>query len=179
MICPSCCHKNLPGDEVCKHCKQPLAAFDLPQPENPVERSVMYDQVKTLKQHPPVTIGETATVGEAMALMTSSNVGALLVVDEEGYLVGIFSERDLLKKIAAQQTNVEALPVAQFMTPRPESVSPTDTLNFVLQKMDAGGYRHVPVVESGKPVSIISARDMLRFLTRLCKETGERGASAP
>jgi CBS domain-containing protein len=46
----------------------------------------------------------------------------------------------------------------------------TDTLNFVLQKMDAGGYRHVPVVEAGKPVGIISARDMLRFLTRLCRE---------
>src|SRR5258708_488533 len=55
MICPSCCHKNLPGDEVCKHCKQPLTPFDLPHPENQLERSVMYDQVKTLKQHPPVT----------------------------------------------------------------------------------------------------------------------------
>ena len=43
-------------------------------------------------------------------------------------------------------------------------------LNFVLQKMDAGGYRHVPVLEDGKPVSIISARDMLRFVTRLCKD---------
>ncbi len=177
MICPSCCHKNLPGDEVCRHCKQPFALFDLPHPENQVERSVMYDQVKTLKQHPPVTIGEKASIGEAMALMTSSNVGALLVVDAEGNLTGIFSERDLLKKIVGLENGFAKLPITQFMTPRPESVSTTDTLNFVLQKMDAGGYRHVPVLENGKPVSIISARDMLRFLTRLSKEAGERGAS--
>lgn len=170
MICPSCGHTNLPGDDACKHCKQPLTPFDLPTPENQVERSVMYDQVKTLKQTPPVTISQSATVGATIALMLSTNIGAVLIVDEAGFLVGIFSERDLLKKIVGSVVDYEQLPITQFMTPRPESVSTTDTLNFVLQKMDAGGYRHVPVLEAGKPVSIISARDMLRFLTRLCRE---------
>lgn len=170
MICPSCCHTNLPGDDVCRHCKQPLTSFDLPHPENPVERSVMYDQVKTLKQNPPVTIGQSATVDEAIAIMLAQNVGAVLVVDGGGLLVGIFSERDLLKKIVGQHADFAGLPITQFMTPRPECVKTTDTLNFVLQKMDAGGYRHVPVLEDGKPVSIVSARDMLRFVTRLCRE---------
>jgi CBS domain-containing protein len=171
MICPSCCHKNLPGDDVCRHCRQPLTPFDLPQPENPVERSVMYDQVKTLKQYPPVTIKRSATVGQAIAIMAAANVGAVLIVDADGKLLGIFSERDLLKKIAGMTPDPADLPITQFMTARPECVTMTDTLNFVLQKMDAGGYRHVPVLENGKPVSIISARDMLRFVTRLCKET--------
>ena len=170
MICPTCGHKNLPGDDVCKHCKQPLTLFDVPTPENQVERSVMYDQVKSLKQNPPVTIGQSATIGDALALMLSTNVGAILVVDDDALLVGIFSERDLLKKIVGNVAGYDSLPITQFMTPRPECVSTTDTLNFVLQKMDAGGYRHVPVLEGGKPVSLISARDMLRFLTRLCRE---------
>jgi CBS domain-containing protein len=170
MICPSCCHKNLPGDDVCRRCKQPLAPFDLPQPENQVERSVMFDQVRTLKQNPPVMIRDVATVGETMARMGETNVGAILIVDSQGRLVGIFSERDLLKKIIGVLTDFKDLPITQFMTPRPECVATTDTLNFVLQKMDAGGYRHVPVLEDGKPVSIISVRDMLRFLTELCKE---------
>jgi CBS domain-containing protein len=170
MICPSCCNQNLPGDDVCRQCKQPLTLFDLPQPENPVERSVMRDQVSTLKQTPPVTIHEGATVGDAVAKMLETNVGALLVVDDKGILVGIFSERDLLKRVVGFVTNYDRQPITEFMTPRPESVSKTDTLNFVLQKMDAGGYRHVPVVQDGKPVSIISARDMLKFLTRMCKE---------
>jgi CBS domain-containing protein len=144
--------------------------FDAPTPENQVERSVMYDQVKTLKQNAPVTIGQNATIGDAMATMTSTNVGAILIVDDAGQLIGIFSERDLLKKVVANGSDYEKLPITQYMTPRPECVSTTDTLNFVLQKMDAGGYRHVPVLEDGKPVGIISARDMLRFLTRLCRE---------
>ncbi len=171
MICPSCCHTNLPGDDVCKHCKQPLTPFDLPQPDNAVERSVMCDQVKTLKQNPPVKIAQSATVGEAIAVMVAENVGAILIVDSDGFLVGIFSERDLLKKIVGERTNYANLPITQFMTRRPECVKTTDTLNFVLQKMDAGGYRHVPVVQDGKPVGIISARDMLRFVTRLCRDT--------
>src|SRR3954447_12286821 len=92
MICPSCCHNNLPGDEVCRHCKQSLASFDLPQPENEVERSVMHDQVKSLKQNPAVIIGQTATISEAIAVMVETNVGALLIVDGRGQLTGIFSE---------------------------------------------------------------------------------------
>jgi CBS domain-containing protein len=158
MICPSCCHTNLPGDDVCKHCKQPLTPFDLPQPDNPVERSVMYDQVNTLKQHPPVMIAQSATIGQALALMMAENVGAVLIVDGGGLLVGIFSERDLLKKIVGQRSDYADLPITQFMTSRPESVKTTD------------GYRHVPVLQDGKPVSIISARDMLRFVTRLCRD---------
>jgi CBS domain-containing protein len=171
MICPSCCHKNLPGDEVCKHCKQPLTPFDVPQPENPVERSVMYDQVKTLKQNPPVVIGQSATIGAALALMLAENVGAVLVVDDVGKLMGIFSERDLLKKLVGQHADFRHLPITQFMTPRPECVKTTDTLNVALYVMDAGGYRHVPVLQDGRPVGIISARDLLRFVTRLCKES--------
>ncbi len=170
MLCPSCNCKNLPGDDVCKRCKQPLTPFNLPQPENQVERSLMYDQVKTLKQQTPVVIHHAANLGQAIALMYEANVGAILIVDDDGKLTGIFSERDLLKKIAGQTAAYAELPVTQFMTPRPESVSNTDTLNFVLQKMDAGGYRHVPVLEDGRPVGIISARDMLRFVTRLCRD---------
>jgi CBS domain-containing protein len=170
MICPSCCHKNLPGDEFCKHCKQPLTPFDLPSPENPLERSVMYDQVKTLKPHSPATISAKATVGDAVEAMVAAKASAILIVDAAGLLVGIFSERDLLKRIAGAVPDFEKLPITQFMTPRPETVTMTDTVNFVLQIMDAGGYRHVPVVDNGKPVSLISAHDMLRFLTGLCKD---------
>ncbi len=56
------------------------------------------------------------------------------------------------------------------MTARPETVAPTDTLNFALQMMDAGGYRHVPVVDNGRPISVVSVRDMIQHITRLCKE---------
>ena len=56
------------------------------------------------------------------------------------------------------------------MTPNPETVRPTDTLAFVLHKMDGGGYRHLPVLKDGQPLGMISVRDMLRHITRLCKD---------
>ena len=61
-------------------------------------------------------------------------------------------------------------PVSEFMTRDPEAVSPQHTLAFALHKMDCGGYRHVPILEDGHPVAMISVRDMLRHITRLCRE---------
>jgi CBS domain-containing protein len=61
------------------------------------------------------------------------------------------------------------LPLQPVMTLNPETVSPDDTLAFALHKMDVGGYRHLPVVEGGRPVGIISVRDVIRHITRLCK----------
>ena len=62
-----------------------------------------------------------------------------------------------------------ARPVREVMTPGPESVRETDTLAFALHKMDIGGYRHLPVVREGRVVGMVSVRDLLRHITRLCK----------
>ncbi len=56
------------------------------------------------------------------------------------------------------------------MTPNPETVAPADVLAFALGKMDAGGYRHLPVVDAGRPVGVISVRDILRHLTAVCPD---------
>ena len=170
MICPTCGWDNVPGVELCGHCRQDLTPLDRPRAGNPVERGLMHDQVLVLPHRTPLTIAADATLAQAVRLLLENNVGALMVVDEAGQLMGIFSERDLLKKVAGLIEDCAALPVGQFMTPRPGTVAPTDTLNFVLHKMDGGGYRHVPVVEDGRPVNVISVRDMLRYITKLCSE---------
>jgi CBS domain-containing protein len=59
-------------------------------------------------------------------------------------------------------------PLRDFMTPAPETVRPEDALAFALHKMDSGGYRHLPVVKDGLPLGMVSVRDMLRHITRLC-----------
>jgi CBS domain-containing protein len=170
MICPTCGWDNLPGNEECQHCQQDLTPLDRPVAQNRVERSLMEDPVSVLRPRAPITVPLAATVGEAMRVMLDRNVGAVLVVDEAGALRGIFSERDLLKKVAGLHADPAVLPVARFMTADPETVAATDTLAFVLHKMDIGGYRHVPVLTEGKPTGVISVRDMLRHITRLCKE---------
>lgn len=170
MICPICGWDNLPGNEVCANCQQDLASLDRPTPRDRVERSLMEEQVQDFKTlSPPTTILPRATIREAIAVMLEKDIGALLVVDEEGNLVGIFSERDLLKKVAGYQENYD-LPVRDFMTHKPAAVAKTNTLAVVLHKMDGGGYRHVPVVEEGKPIGVVSVRDMLRHITRLCRD---------
>jgi CBS domain-containing protein len=130
----------------------------------------MEDEVEMLGLKPPVAIAPGTTIRAAIALMLDRNIGVLLVVDAAGKLEGIFSERDLLRKVAGVQEDYGELPVRDFMTPRPEAVVPSATLNFVLHKMDGGGYRHVPVVDNGKPVGVVSVRDMLRHITKLCRE---------
>ena len=77
--------------------------------------------------------------------------------------------RDLLTK-AADDPHYATKPVRQLMTANPETVRETDTLAFVLHKMDGGGYRHLPVLRDGQPLGMISVRDMLRHITRLCKD---------
>ena len=170
MICPTCGWDNLPGNESCTHCRQDLSILDRPSATNRVERSLMEDHVSALNIQPVTTILPTTTVCQAIAAMLDRDVGALLVVDDEGKLIGILSERDLLKKVAGIHVLYADMPVRNFMTPKPVSVARTDTLAFALHKMDGGGYRHVPVVDQGKPVGVVSVRDMLRHITSLCKD---------
>jgi CBS domain-containing protein len=170
MICPNCGHDNLPGSEECSNCQQDLTQLDRPVAHNHVERSLLKDTVSELRPKKPITVLPTTTVAEAIQIMLTRDIGALLVVDSTGKLRGIFSERDLLTKVATLQDSFVDLPVAQFMTSNPETVTATDTLAFALSKMDIGGYRHLPVLAEGKPVGVISVRDMLQHFTRLCQD---------
>jgi CBS domain-containing protein len=171
MICPNCGHDNLPGSEECSSCQQDLTQLDLPSASNRVERSLMEDPIGSLCRHKPVTILPEGSLHDAIQAMQGPGVGALLVVNAEGKLVGIFSERDLLTKAAEDQSAFRQLQVKQFMTPNPEAVQPNDSLAFALHKMDVGGYRHVPVVRDGRPEGVVSVRDMLRHITQMCKDS--------
>lgn len=174
MICPTCGWDNLPGNEECSHCQQDLTPLDRPTPNNSVERSLMEDPVTVLGPKAPITLSPRATIRDAIRTMLANNIGSVLVVDEDGKLLGIFSERDLLKKIAGIRPDYAELPVRDFMTPRPETVTAANTLNFALHQMDGGGYRHLPILTEGRPTGVISVRDMLRHITRLCKKQEPR-----
>jgi CBS domain-containing protein len=170
VICPDCGSKNLPGQETCGNCQHDLTRWDRPYPKDRVERSLMEDPVSLLPACPPTMVAPDTTLRDAMARMLAGNVGAVLVVDAADRLIGILSERDLLKKVAGVHEAYADLPVSQFMTPRPETVAPTDPINYALHKMHSGGYRHLPVVEDGRPVSVVSVRDMIRHIIGLCRE---------
>ncbi len=169
MRCPVCETANPPGVDECAKCQTPLTGLDAPAPQGPVETSLLNDPVAILDPRPPVTVPVGATLGQAIREMIEKRVGAVLVTCPEGTLVGVLTERDFLWKVAGVP-GYERLTVVHFMTPAPEAVAPTDLLAAALGKMDAGGYRHLPVVEAGKPVGVISVRDVLRHLTAVCPD---------
>src|SRR2546423_15520591 len=92
MICPTCAYDNLPGAEECCRCQQDLTQLDQPTAGNHVERSLMEDPVSLLQPSKPITIAPTATVREAIRTMLARDIGALLVVDEAGGMLGGLSE---------------------------------------------------------------------------------------
>ena len=100
MICPNCSFDNLPGSETCARCQQDLTQLDRPTAHDRVERSLMEDPVSVLKPQTPITLPPTATVRQAVQTMLDRNLGALLIVAADGKLLGVFSERDLLTKVA-------------------------------------------------------------------------------
>ena len=109
---------------------------------------------------PLVTTLPTATVREATILMNQHSIGSLLVMQGRR-LVGIFTERDALLRVVADGREAQHTQLSEVMTRSPQSLHPDKSFGEALHMMHAGGFRHVPVVEDGKPVGMISARDAL------------------
>ena len=107
-----------------------------------------------------VTAAADTTVGDAARLMRDNHIGAVIVVSNDK-LAGIFTERDALFRVVAEGRDVKTTQLADVMTRNPQTVSPDQPFSVALQMMYGGKFRHVPVVENGLPVGIISARDAL------------------
>jgi CBS domain-containing protein len=100
------------------------------------------------------------TVSAAARLMADMNVGAIMVVDND-HLVGIFSERDAVFRVIAQGRDSKNTTLADVMTVDPKSLEPGKTYGHALLLMQENGFRHVPVVENGRPIGIISSRNAM------------------
>lgn len=118
-------------------------------------RMIVQQQQKKMLTAPP-----TMTVDEAARLMKKNNLGAVMVV-EGTRLVGIFTERDGMFRVLATKRDPHATRLSTVMTRNPKSVSPDKPFGYALFMMYEGGFRHVPVVENGRPIGIVSARDAL------------------
>ncbi len=163
-VCPSCAAENIPGDDHCSKCGQPLCDLHLPMPESAVERSLLTERVSVLKPNKPVTVEADTPVGEVLRMLVNENIGSLIVVQNDEP-TGIFSERDALMKLNVEAAALSERPVREFMTPAPETLVESAKLVFALQRMDVGGYRHLPIVDDdGKLTGIVSVRDILRYL---------------
>ncbi len=105
-----------------------------------------------------VTALEGTTVAEAARQMKAGKVGAILVMDGDR-LAGIFTERDVLMRVVAEGLDPASTRLKGVMTPNPDTISPDKPFGHALIMMYDHGYRHMPVVEDGKAVGIVSMRD--------------------
>ena len=109
-----------------------------------------------------VSAGPRMTVSEAARLMAEERIGALPVI-ENGRLVGIFSERDALFRVVARDLDPDTTRLAEVMTPDPVTINAKRPLRHAMRLMYDGHFRHVPVVEDGTVIGIVSVRDALGF----------------
>ena len=108
----------------------------------------------------PLTAPGNTTIVAAARLMKKHGTGALMIV-EDGRLAGIFTERDAVFRVLAESRDPRTTRVADIMTPQPKTIGPDKAVGHALLMMYDGGFHHVPVVERGKPLGMISARDAL------------------
>lgn len=117
-------------------------------------------RVRDVMDRRPLTMPRDTCVGKAVKMMARDKTGAVMVVDN-GRLSGIFTERDAVFRVMAADRDAETTRLAEVMTADPKTVDPDKSFGYAMLLMFENGFRHVPVVENGKLIGIVSARNAL------------------
>lgn len=126
-------------------------------------RNLKVESVSRLHPTPPRMVRPSQSVAEAVELMRREQVGAVLVCDSQKHVVGIFTERDLMRRVMAPGKPLTS-PISECMTPEPVTVNSKESISCAVRRMEEGGYRHLPVVDEGKPVGILSVKRIVHYL---------------
>jgi CBS domain-containing protein len=113
-----------------------------------------------------VTVDPSTNLIDAARAMSAGEAGSVLVL-EEGSLVGIFTERDMLRAMAMSTTadNARVSSVSKWMSRNPTTIGPDTTVAEALNQMLFGGFRHLPVTDGGTLVGVVSMRDLARSIS--------------
>ena len=122
-----------------------------------------------IRDREPYYVRDTATALDAAEYMMSRNIGAVCVLNEEGKLSGIFSERDLVRRVVLQGKAASDVPIRDVMSQIEVVIDCRDTPHEALERMEKYSTRHLPVVKGDRWVGMLSIRDIMRV------ELSERG----
>ena len=164
MICPSCSHDNISGVDLCKGCGQSLseAYQDWGSGEF---KEIFTEPLSALNPQEMVCVSPTTSLAEVISLLKERHVGCVLVTSEGGQLIGIFTERDLLYRVAGLISDLEQIAVESVMTPRPTALKADAAVQHALHLMSIHGFRHVPLLDDDdRPVGLVSFRYIVRFI---------------
>ncbi|MBT4836544.1 MAG: CBS domain-containing protein [Methylococcales bacterium] len=112
-----------------------------------------------------LTVSEDTTVTEAVKIMNDKNIGAVMIT-KNGALTGIFTERDVLRRILAKNLHADETKMSEVMTTKLLTIKPSNTIKDILVIITEKKIRHLPVLEDNKLISIISAGDVSRYLVK-------------
>jgi len=165
MECPYCGYENLEGADECGRCCADLRFLLGTSAQGNIETDLLRRPLADVVTHDYITVSPGTLVGEVVRQLDHVGMHCALVVDH-GRLVGIFTERDALYKVAHDAARLADHPVREVMTFNPESLEHDVPIVFALNRMVVGGYRHLPITRDGKLLGLISVRDILGYLTR-------------
>lgn len=144
--------------------KDPLGDYEPKTYEDPLAETLAEETVATIRCQPCAEVTPDTTIYHAMQALAGLSISSLLVVDS-GKLVGVFTERDALERVAANFQELKDSPVTEVMTANPVVVYDTDPAGAALSAIAVAGYRHVPVLDSNEHVvGVVSPRRVLSFI---------------
>ena len=161
MLCPVCRFDNFEGEDSCTNCGADLSTSDAPQSAIEYHDTILGDHLDSLGIGDPPLIEPDAPVADAIRRMHQDGLDCLLVCDD-GRLVGIFTDRDAVVKAVDKRLGMYR--VRDFMTPDPVVLRRDDTLAVAIHKMAVGEFRHIPIVDDGRPIGVVTAPDIFRHL---------------
>ena len=113
-------------------------------------------------QREPYFVRDTVSVLDAALFMASRNIGAVCILDDEDRLCGIFSERDLMRRVVAEKREPANVPIREVMSEPRAVIECNDTPHDALERMEQVGSRHLPVMDGDKWIGMLSMRDIMR-----------------
>lgn len=125
------------------------------------------DPIRILNLSPVISIRSCSTLRQAVELMNQKRIGCLIVVNDRDELIGIFTERDILRKVVAKGLDFDKEIVDKYMTPNPETLCEIDPIAFALNMMSAGGFRHIPITRNNKVKFMLSIKDIVDEISRV------------
>ncbi len=136
-----------------------------------IRGALLDDTIAVLSPSEPICQRETATVHEAVQAMLARRQACVLIVDADGRLRGIVTERDVLNRVVGQGLDPRHTPLDGVMTGNPEALTVSQRVAYAVHCMSVAGYRTVPLVDGeGRPVGVVTVNDVIRWLANLFPE---------
>ncbi len=138
--------------------------------------ALLSDTISILEPTEPICVPELTTIHDTVAQMLAQRQAGVLIVDGEGRLVGIFTERDVLTRVVGpravgEELDVRRAPISQVMTRDPDALSLRDRICYAVNRMSVAGYRTIPIVDGERrPIGIVTVNHIIKWLAHIFPE---------